>query len=358
MNLQHLINDFRIEGEIQEALPFGSGHINETFRLKNIHSQAPDYLLQKINHQIFKDVEGMMNNIYLVCEHLKKAFRGASDQESLEVMLSKVGKPYVQEENGAYWRMFDFKSELVSHDIAETPKQIFEGARSFGIFMRTLSNFPLEKLVDTIPNFHHVGFRIKNLRLAAQENRVGRLEGCKGLLEYALSITERISQIQLAGETGKIPLRVTHNDTKFNNVLLTREGKGRCVIDLDTVMPGYVHYDFGDGIRTTVCTAAEDEADLENIILEKDRFEAFCAGFLGETRESLDEKEIELLPVSGALFAYLMGIRFLTDYLEGDIYYKIHFHGQNLQRARAQLYLCKCILAEEKELKRIIHRFT
>lgn len=358
MNLQHLINNFQLEGKISEAFPFGSGHINETFRLKNKDPQLPDYLLQKINHHIFKDVDGMMNNIYLVCEHLREVFTIGSDQESLKVVLSEDGKPYVKDEEGAFWRVFDFKSELISYDIAETPEQIFEGARSFGIFMRTLDDFPVEKLVDTIPNFHHVGFRINNLKLAIQKDEVGRLKESEELVEYALSITEKVSQTQLAGEAGLIPMRVTHNDTKFNNVLLTQEGKGRCVIDLDTVMPGYVHYDFGDGIRTTVCKAAEDEADLERIVVDKERFEAFSAGFLGEMKGSLSEKEIELLAVSGALFAYLMGIRFLTDYLEGDIYYKTHFPAQNLQRSRAQLYLCKCILAEEKELNRIIKRYT
>ncbi|MEL6250429.1 MAG: aminoglycoside phosphotransferase family protein [Bacteroidota bacterium] len=352
-----MINQFQIEGEIAEALPFGSGHINETFRLKNRDPKGKDYLLQKINHHIFKDVDGMMNNIYLVCNHLQEVFAKVGEQESLEVILSKEGKPYFQEESGDYWRMFDFKSELISYDIAETPEQIFQGARSFGIFMRSLANFPVEKLVDTIPRFHHVGYRINNLEVAVREDKVKRVKECKTLIEYALSITQEVSRIQIAGESGLIPLRVTHNDTKFNNVLLTKEGKGRCVIDLDTVMPGYVHYDFGDGIRTTVCTAPEDEPDLEKIFLDKERFAAFSAGFLRETRDSLSEKEIEFLAVSGALFAYLMGVRFLTDYLEGDIYYKTHFPGQNLQRAKAQLYLCKCILAEEKELTQIIQKY-
>ena len=246
---------------------------------------------------------------------------------------------------------------LISYDIAETAEQIFEGARSFGIFMRSLADFPVEKLVDTIPDFHHVGYRIKNLKHAVREDRLGRVDECRDLIDYALSVTEAVSRIQQAGEAGLIPMRVTHNDTKFNNVLLTKVGKGRCVIDLDTVMPGYVHYDFGDGIRTTVCTAPEDEADLEKIVLDMERFEAFCAGFLGETRDSLTENEIELLAGSAALFAYLMGIRFLTDYLEGDIYYKTHFPGQNLRRAKAQLYLCKRILAEEKELNKIIQKY-
>ncbi|MDW3652592.1 MAG: aminoglycoside phosphotransferase family protein [Bacteroidia bacterium] len=357
MDIKSLINCFQIKGEIKEALPFGSGHINETFRLINKDTCGKDYLLQKINHHIFKDVDGMMNNIHLVCQHLEEVFAKESDQESLEVILSIKGKPFVRDSEGCYWRMFDFKSELISYDIAETPEQIFEGARSFGIFMRSLADFPVEKLVDTIPDFHHVGFRIRNLRVAVEEDKVNRVKECKELIDYAFSVTESVSRIQKAGEQGLIPMRVTHNDTKFNNVLLTKRGKGRCVIDLDTVMPGYVHYDFGDGIRTTVCTAPEDEEDLEKIVLDMERFEAFAAGFLAETRESLGEKEIELLAVSGALFAYLMGIRFLTDYLEGDIYYKTHFAGQNLQRAKAQLYLCKRILAEEKELTEIIQKY-
>jgi len=354
MDPKRLINQFALNISVKEAQPFGSGHINETFRIINTDPHGEDFLLQKINHHIFKDVEGMMNNIRKVTEFLQANNRGL--QETLSLIPTHDDKSYYQDEKGDYWRVFDFKKKLISYDVAETPNQIYEGARSFGIFLNRLSDFPVEELVDTIPDFHNVVVRIKNLNSAADADPAKRLKEVINLVEYARSITTEMTRIQRAGESGLIPSRVTHNDTKFNNVLLSKEGKGLCVIDLDTVMPGYVHYDFGDGIRTTICTAEEDEANLENIEIDLERFTAFTAGYLEETRQILSKEELELLGLSGALFAYLMGIRFLTDYLMGDVYYKTHFAGHNLQRAKAQLELCRKILLRLPELEEIIKK--
>lgn len=356
MDIGHLIDQFELNISVREAKPFGSGHINETFRLKNADPTGEDFLLQKINHLVFKDVDGMMNNIRLVTEYLRTQKVNGSKQETLRLIPTKEGQAYYKDTSSAYWRVFDFKKDLISYDVAETPEQIYEGARSFGIFLYRLSDFPVHQLVDTIPDFHNVVVRIKNLSDAVEKDSVGRLKEVKELVTYALSITEEMSRIQHAGNAGLIPSRVTHNDTKFNNVMLSKSGKGLCVIDLDTIMPGYVHYDFGDGIRTTICTAEEDELNLDNIQIDLARFEAFTAGYLEETREILTKEEFKLLGISGALFAYLMGIRFLTDYLMGDVYYKIHFERHNLQRAKAQLDLCRKILERLNDLEKIIKK--
>lgn len=356
MKVVHLINQFALNISVKEAKPFGSGHINETFRLINADPEGEDFLLQKINHHVFKDVEGMMNNIHLVTEYLRSQNGAANEQETLRLIQTNQGKSFFKDSSGEFWRIFDFKKKLVSYDVAETADQIYEGARSFGIFLNRLSDFPVHKLVDTIPDFHNVVFRINNLNAAVEQDSAGRLLEVKDLVSYALSITDEMTRIQRAGEAGLIPSRVTHNDTKFNNVMLSKEGKGLCVIDLDTIMPGYVHYDFGDGIRTTICTAVEDEVNLDNIQIDLDRFHAFTSGYLAGTRDILSKSEMELLGISGALFAYLMGIRFLTDYLMGDVYYKTHFEGHNLQRAKAQLDLCRKILERLKDLENIIRQ--
>lgn len=341
---------FNIEGHIISAAPFGNGHINDTFRLSNQDKTKPDYLLQRINHLIFTEVEQMMLNIQRVTEHVNKKLPGST----LELIGTRSGNNFHRDSEGNYWRIYRFRKELHSIDVAETPAQIYEGAKAFGRFLSHLADFPAHTLHHTIPHFHNVVVRLQQLKQAIDEDKVGRVKEATPAIEYSWEITEIMQRIQKAGERGEIPLRVTHNDTKFNNVLLDEAGRGRCVIDLETVMPGYVHYDFGDGIRTTVTTAAEDEADLAKITPDLDRFRAFAQGYLEETRDILSPAELQYLPLAGPLLAYLMGIRFLADFLRGDSYYKTHFEGQNLQRAYAQLELTKNLLAQQQALQNIL----
>ncbi len=343
---------FKIEGHILSAIPFGNGHINDTFRLINQDNSKPDYLLQRINHLIFTEVEQMMLNICRVTEHINQKLPGST----LELIRTRKGKNFHRDTVGNYWRIYRFRKELQSIDVAETPTQIYEGAKAFGRFLSHLADFPAHTLHDTIPHFHDVVIRLQQLQQAINKNEVGRVKEALPAIEYSWEIAEIMQRIQKAGERGEIPLRVTHNDTKFNNVLLDEAGRGRCVIDLETVMPGYVHFDFGDGIRTTVTTAAEDEADLEKITVDLDRFQAFAQGYLEETRDILSPAELQYLPLAGPLLAYLMGIRFLADFLRGDSYYKIHFAGQNLQRARAQLELTRKLLAQQQALQDILKK--
>lgn len=341
---------FNIEGEVSRTSSFGNGHINDTFRLFNSDASKPEYLLQRINHLVFKEVDQMMLNIKRVTEHVNHRLPGST----LELIPTRSGTNYYQDPMGNYWRIYRFRKELHSIDVAETPAQIYEGAKAFGRFLSHLADFPAHTLHHTIPHFHDVKVRLQQLRQAIDEDKVGRVKEAQTAITYSWEITEIMQRIQKAGERGEIPLRVTHNDTKFNNVLLDENGRGRCVIDLETVMPGYVHYDFGDGIRTTVTTAAEDEADLAKISVDLDRFAAFAQGYLEETRDILSPAELQYLPLAGPLLAYLMGIRFLADFLRGDSYYKTHFAGQNLQRAYAQLELTKKLLAQQQALQNIL----
>jgi thiamine kinase-like enzyme len=343
---------FKITGEVSRSTPFGNGHINDTFRLFNQDESKPEYLLQRINHLVFKEVEHMMLNIKRVTEHVNQQLPGST----LELIPTRDGANYYQDPSGNYWRIYRFRQELHSIDVAETPAQIYEGAKAFGRFLSHLADFPAHTLHYTIPHFHDVTVRLNQLRKAVKEDKVGRVKEALPAIEYSWEITEIMQRIQKAGERGEIPLRVTHNDTKFNNVLLDEAGRGCCVIDLETVMPGYVHYDFGDGIRTTVTTAAEDEADLKKITIDLDRFQAFAQGYLEETRDILSPAELQYLPLAGPLLAYLMGIRFLADFLRGDSYYKTHFKEQNLQRAHAQLELTKQLLAQQEALQNILQK--
>lgn len=352
LGTEKLLQHFAIEGCIGSIQGFGSGHINDTFRITNAEAGQPDYLLQRINHQVFPQVGLMMDNILRVTEHLKK--KDDSDYISLTIVPTHSGKLFYHDENGKYWRVYIFMDDLVAYDVVETLEQIYEGGKAFGSFLRDLADFPAESLFPTLPQFHHVPDRIHKLRQAERENVADRSRQASRLYQYALSIADEMCRIQALGDQGKIPLRVTHNDTKFNNVLLDKNGKGRCVIDLDTVMPGYVHFDFGDAVRTSVSSASEDEADLQQIEVDLERFQALAAGYLEPCATILNSLELAYLPLSGAMLAYIMGIRFLTDFLSGDVYYKIHHPEHNIQRAAAQLELTKKLLARMTDMQEII----
>ncbi|MCB0634843.1 MAG: aminoglycoside phosphotransferase family protein, partial [Lewinella sp.] len=312
---EHLAHQFQLEGSIESITVFGTGHINDTFRIKNSDTTAPDYLLQRINHLVFPDVGPMMENIAKVTEHLKA--KSSSQYTSLTIIPTREGRLFCKDEHGNYWRIFIFMKDLISYDIVETTEQIYEGGKAFGAFLRDLSDISAADLFTTLSRFHDVPWRVGNLRQAVKRNVKNREEASRKLIRFAFDQAERMSQVQKLGDQGRLPLRVTHNDTKFNNVLLDRNGKGRCVIDLDTVMPGYVHFDFGDGVRTSVSTAAEDEKDIDKIQIDLKRFEAYSNGYLEATRNILTPLELELLPLAGAMLAYIMGIRFLTDFLMG-----------------------------------------
>ncbi|MBA9079482.1 phosphotransferase enzyme family protein [Rufibacter quisquiliarum] len=358
--LKQILAQFQLEGAVAAVTAHGSGHIHDTYHVQNTAAASPDYLLQRVNHHVFKNVPALMENIQLVTTHLRHklgAVAGAEpSKEVLTLVPTNAGPWFYQDQEGNYWRMYLFLENTTSYDIVTSSRQAYEGGRAFGKFQALLADLPVERLHDTIPNFHHVVSRFNLFKRAVEADPVGRVKEVTPEIAFVQDRIEAMSTIYRLGQQGVLPLRVTHNDTKFNNVLLNPEGKAQCVIDLDTVMPGYVAYDFGDAIRTTVNTAPEDEADVSKIHVDLALFEGFARGFLEETGAALSEQEVASLVPGALLLPYIMGLRFLTDYIDGDHYYKIHFAGHNLQRARAQFQLVHQLEACQPQLEDIIEK--
>jgi Phosphotransferase enzyme family len=361
-DLPYIISQFAISGSAAAVSPHGSGHIHDTFRVQNAQGGAPDYLLQRINHHVFKNVPALMENIRQVTDHLRAKVAaqpgGRPDQEVLALVPTVSGADYYQDAAGNYWRMYLFLADTLSYDLVQTPQQAYEGGKAFGHFQALLADFPVSRLHDTIPDFHNVESRLQLFRAAIHRDPLGRVEEVAAEIAAIEERAVAMARIYHLGQAGQLPLRITHNDTKFNNVLLDQNNRAQCVIDLDTVMPGYVAYDFGDAIRTTVNTAPEDEPDPEKIRVNMDLFAGFTAGFLAETKSFLSEAEVASLSMGVLLLPYIMGMRFLTDYIDGDHYYKIHFPGHNLQRSRAQLTLVRKLEAQHDRMAQLIREIA
>jgi len=346
------ISEFKIDADIASVKPFGSGHINDTYRIVNADSGANDYLLQRVNHHVFKDVPLLMNNLVNVTRHLEQKLR--SDKNVLTIISTKNGDPYFKAHDGNYWRVFYFLKDTKSYDLVTTEKQAFEGGKAFGEFQALLADLDTALVKDTIPDFHNIEYRLANLRKAIDADKVDRLKEVSAEVAFIQKRSAAMSEILRLGRSGILPLRIVHNDTKFNNVLLDQNDNAQCVIDLDTVMPGYAAYDFGDSIRTIINIAAEDEVDTNRIGLNLALFEAYTKGFLQEAKSFLTGPEVGSLIKGVLLLPYIQAVRFLTDYLEGDHYFKIHSFHHNLQRARAQLALVAKLEENQGLLERII----
>jgi hypothetical protein len=357
-DLPAIAGRFALTGAVAAISPHGTGHIHDTFRVHNAQAGQPDYLLQRINHHVFKHVPALMENIRKVTDYLRQQVaaqpQGQPEKEVLTLIATRTGADYYQDEAGNYWRMFLFLHDTNCYDLVETPQQAYEGGKAFGSFQALLTDFPVNQLHDTIPDFHNVISRLQLFRAAVARDPEGRIREVGPEIAAIEERATAMSRIYALGQAGQLPLRITHNDTKFNNVLLDKNNRAQCVIDLDTVMPGYVAYDFGDAIRTTVNTAAEDEPDTARINVDMDLFAGFTAGFLSHTSALLTETEIASLAMGVLLLPYIMGMRFLTDYIDGDHYYKIHFPGHNLQRSRAQLALVQKLEQHYDRMDQII----
>lgn len=355
--IKKVSDHFNLDGNLIDIERFGSGHINDTYRLILDDQAKTSYLLQKINHHIFTDVEGLMNNIDLVTNHLKSIFKAEGldgDKHTLTIIPTKEGKLYTQDELGGYWRVFILLENTKSYDIVETPKQAYSGGQAFGRFQKQLATLDANRLVEILPKFHNIDFRLGNLRQAIADNKANRLVEVQSILDYIFEREDRMRNIIKMAANNELALRITHNDTKFNNVLLDQEDNVQCVIDLDTVMPGYIAYDFGDAIRTIINPAAEDEKDLDKIVLNIPLFQAYAEGYLSEAKEFLSEKEIESLWYGVLLLPYMQAVRFLTDYIDGDLYYKTHYEDHNLVRTKTQVKLVQELEANENELLSIL----
>jgi hypothetical protein len=334
---------FSLKGTFASARPYGSGHIHDTFLIKTKEKSCPDYILQRINHDIFKDVPRLMENIVRVTGHIRgklDAMPGSDPgREVLTVIPAMDGRFYHLDGNGHYWRCYLFIDRHRSFDRVDSPERAAAGGRHFGRFLKLLADLPGPPLHETIVGFHDLEEHLRMFSADLQADPCGRAKELAVEIAFVLERAEAMKLILRLGRAGRIPLRVTHNDTKFNNILFAERGGGACIVDLDTVMPGFVHYDFGDAVRSGCNQAIEDEPDLERVTLDIDLFGGFAKGFLASLSGCLSGEETAHLAFSAKLFAYQIGLRFLSDFLAGDRYFKIKYPGHNLQRARVQFRL-------------------
>lgn len=350
-NLNEILKQFNIEVDVTA---YGNGHINDTY----IVSGTPRYILQKINTDIFKNPKELMNNIQAVTEFLRDKIKkngGDPDRETLALINTNDGKPFYQTEDGLCFRMYKFIDNAKSYDLIEDETQFYHAARAFGKFQNMLSDFPASQLFEVIPAFHNTRKRFEDFKISINEDKAGRLDLIQNEIDFALRREKYVDVVVDLLNNKILPTRVTHNDTKINNVLLDEiTGEGVCVIDLDTVMPGSLLYDFGDALRTGASTGTEDEKDLDKIWFNLDLFKAFTKGFLEELGDSITEKELELLPFSAILMTYECGIRFLGDFLNGDTYFKVDYDTHNLDRARTQFKLIEDMESKLEDMKQIV----
>lgn len=355
-----IFEQFAVTEKAVGAAAFGNGHINDTLLLKCADGKR--YVLQRINTSIFKEPEKVMENIVGVTEHLRKRFmeNGENPERRVpEFIPVKDGQYGYRDEEGSFWRMYRYIEDTVSLDSIEKPSDFYESGVAFGNFQYLLSDYPADTLHTTIPRFHDTVDRLENLKQAVSRDCCNRAKSVEKEIRFALARENGVSFLLDLQNEGKLPLRVTHNDTKLNNVLLdVKTGKGICVIDLDTVMPGLSAYDFGDSIRFGASTGAEDERDLEKVHMSLELYEAYVKGYLEGCRGSLTKKELEVLPMGAILMTYECGIRFLTDYLEGDVYYKIHRENHNLERCHTQFKLVAEMEEKRAKMERIIWKYT
>jgi len=348
------------EGRLLEAAPHGSGHINDTFAVR-LAAPGGDrrLILQRINTAVFPDPGALMENILRVTEHLRRKMGGRPDLQRrvLRVVRTREGAPFHRDGEGRVWRAYEFIEGARTFDTLGAPDQIAEAARAFGAFLAQLADLPGPPLAEVIPRFHDGARRYRLFQEAVSADACNRAAGCAPEIAYAESQAPRFELVSRLLEAGALPVRVTHNDTKINNVLLDEgTGEALCVIDLDTAMPGVSLYDFGDIVRTTASRAAEDEADLSRIRVEMERFEAIARGYLRGAGECLGADEKAHLAFGGTLMALIIGLRFLTDHLAGDRYFKIHQEGHNLRRARAQFALARSLQQHEQAMAGLIER--
>ncbi len=359
--LKHVAARFDIYGDFLEATPYGSGHINDTFAV--VYDQAGTrvrYIFQRLNDRIFKEPLRLMENVAHVTRHLKAKLeaRGIADtsRRVLTLVPSLEGMDYVTDEEGHVWRAYLFVEDARSYDIIETPAQAFQAARAFGAFQRDLMDYAGPRLFETIPRFHNTRSRFETLQRAIASDPLNRAIQVKAEIAFAHAHERLADSLLRLKESGEVPERITHNDTKLNNVLLDdTTGEGMCVLDLDTVMPGLSLYDFGDMVRTATNPVAEDEPDASLVQVQVPMFKAIAKGYLEGTGGTLLPAERERLVLAGQLLTFECGMRFLTDFLEGDHYFAVRREGHNLDRCRTQFALVRSLGEHEEQLMAFVH---
>ena len=351
-----ILNEFRLGGDIEAVRPFGNGHINDTFLVETKGETPQKYVFQRVNSNVFKKPVQVMKNIEKVTAFLK--IRADSEREVLSLVPTLDGNTYFEDKDKNLWRVYKYISDSICLDIVETPEDFYECAFAFGSFQKNLSNFPADTLYETIPDFHNTPSRYGDFLRAVSENRSGRAENVKEEIDFIKARQDFYSCLIDAERKGELPLRVTHNDTKSNNVMLDKKTrKALCVIDLDTVMPGYSVTDFGDAIRFGASTAAEDEKDLSKVHFDINLYRAYLKGFLSGCGGRLINSEIMLLPEGAKMMTIECGMRFLGDYINGDTYFKTSYPEHNLVRARTQLKLVKEMEENWDEMKKEAEKY-
>lgn len=357
-NLIYIANKFQIHGTIKDILPLGEGFINDTLIITTLSGEAPNYILQRKNKNIFTDVPAMMDNIVRVTTYLKQKVREQGGDELREAMTVvftiEDNLPYFIDEQGEFWTVTLFISSSKSFDNTDDREIAYQGGVAVGKFQCQLSDFK-ETLHDILPGFHNIRFRFEQWDMAVKNNVAGRVESHQKEIEWVESRREEMMKFWELIETGVIPTRVSHNDTKINNVLFDAvTHKSLCMIDLDTVLSSNILNDFGDAVRTYTNTGKEDDECLENVTMSIDAFKAFCDGYLSEAKTFLTPAEIEYIPFSGRFIVFEQVLRFMMDYLNGDTYYKIKSSEHNLIRTRAQYALLQSIESQYLEMIKIV----
>ena len=359
-----IAQQFDLEGTIEETIPYGNGHINDTFRIscRLADGGVKRYVLQKMNRSVFKKPEELMENVTRVTSFLQKKIAeagGDPERETLTVIPTREGKHYLEDGEGEFWRTYLCIENVTSFDAVEKPEDFYNSAVAFGNFQRLLADYPAATLYETIPNFHNTVSRLADFKKAVEEDVCGRAKDVQEEIRFVLERSADCGVICDALAKGEIPLRVTHNDTKLNNILMDNEtGKGICVVDLDTVMPGSALYDYGDAIRFGASTGAEDERNLDLISCDLNLYEIYTKGYLEGCRGSLTDAEIRLMPMGAKLMTLECGMRFLADHLQNDVYFKIHRENHNLDRARTQFKLVADMEAKWDEMQRIAEKYV
>ncbi len=350
----HIVSNFDIEGHFVAKKPFGSGHINDTYL---VDTTSGKYILQRINHSIFKNVEMMNRNIILALDHLnQKQLKNHNDRfKELNIILTKDGRNHYKDDKGNFWRMMNFISGSISFDVVDSTYVAYEGAKAFGYFQKNLIDLNPDDFFPVIEDFHNLELRMQKFLEIVTQDPCNRNQFALNEIENAKShghLNVKLKELLIGRQ---IPIRITHNDTKINNVLLDRETmKGIGVVDLDTVMPGTVLFDFGDMVRTFTSPATEDEKDLTKVVFRINIFKALAEGYLSELKDELTKTEKENLVFGGKVMTFMIGLRFLTDFLDGDVYYKTSRPNHNLDRCRTQFKLLSGIEQLEDDLIQLI----
>lgn len=359
---QEAARQFLPDDGIQSITPFGNGHINDTFRVEYQDGRGiRKTILQRINHDIFKHPEEVMENILKITDHLRKrivAEGGDPARETLNVICTRDGMPYYKNQAGEYYRMYGFVERTVSYDAVSSVEDFYASAVAFGHFQCMLSDFPAQELHETIPAFHDTKARFSRFLEVLKEDKLGRAAGVQPEIQFVLDREGLAGELLDLQARGELPLRVTHNDTKLNNILMDEDtGAPICVVDLDTVMPGLAVNDFGDSIRFGASTGAEDERDLDKVECSMELFDAYTRGFLQGCEGRLTQAECKALSLGAKTMTFECGMRFLTDYLEGDVYFKISREGHNLDRCRTQFKLVADMEKKWAQMQRIVEKY-